>query len=117
MIDDTAWIGISGLTITPKVAEANSLGEDQTGILIVNVFGSSPAEKGGLLGSTRSDTVSGQIIPTGGDVITRLENKPVTNMESLQEALAKYRPSDKVQIAIIRNGKEITMDLILERRP
>ncbi|MQG20383.1 MAG: PDZ domain-containing protein [SAR202 cluster bacterium] len=117
VIDDTAWIGISGLTLTPKVAEANSLGEDQTGILIVNVFGSSPAEKGGLLGSTRSETVSGQIIPTGGDVITRLENKPVTNMESLQEALAKYRPSDKVQIAIIRNGKEITMDLILERRP
>ncbi|MCL0043003.1 trypsin-like peptidase domain-containing protein [Dehalococcoidia bacterium] len=115
--EEDAWIGISGLTVSPKVAEANNLGKDQTGILIVNVFDNSPAKKGGLLGSTKSENVSGQIIPAGGDVITQFENQPVTDMESLQETLSKYQPGDKIQITIIRSGKERTMDLILERRP
>jgi serine protease Do len=116
-VSDTAWIGISGLTLTPEVAEANSLRKDQRGILIVNVLAASPAKKGGLLGSTESEIISGQIVPIGGDVITHLGNQPISDMEALQQMLSKYRPSDKIQIDIIRSGKETTMELILGQRP
>ena len=117
VLSGAAWIGISGLTLTPEVAEANSLTKDQRGVLIVSVFDASPAKTGGLLGSTGSENVSGEIIPIGGDVITQLDNQPVIDIESLQEELSKYQPGEIIQIGIIRGGKETKMKLILGERP
>ena len=40
------------------------------------------------------------------DVIIGVDNKKVSNMADLQEALAKHRPGDKVKVKLMRDKKE-----------
>ena len=47
------------------------------------------------------------------DVIVGLDNRKVSNMADLQEAIAKHRPGDKVKVKVLRekSEKEFTMTL------
>ncbi len=49
-----------------------------------------------------------------GDVIIRIAEKKVHNMAELQENLTMYRPGDKVEVTILRNKKEKTLDVTLK---
>jgi serine protease Do len=48
-----------------------------------------------------------------GDVITSIENNKVTSVSELQEQVSKYRPGDKVNVTVIRSGKEVSMPVTL----
>ena len=48
------------------------------------------------------------------DVIIGLDNKKVSNMADLQEAIAKHRPGDKVKVKLIRDKKEKTVEVTLK---
>ncbi len=48
------------------------------------------------------------------DVIIGLDNKKVSNMADLQEALAKHRPGDKVKVKLMRDKKEKTVEVTLK---
>ena len=49
-----------------------------------------------------------------GDVITKIAGKKIHNMAELQESLTMYRPGDKVEVTILRNKKEKTLDVTLK---
>ena len=49
-----------------------------------------------------------------GDVITQIAGKKIHNMAELQESLTMYRPGDKVEVTILRNKKEKTLDVTLK---
>ena len=48
------------------------------------------------------------------DVITGINDKKVNNFADLQEALAQYRPGDKVNVTVVRNKKEKTVSMVLK---
>ncbi len=48
-----------------------------------------------------------------GDIITRLGDIKITGMQTYMEALGKFKPGDKTQITVTRNGKEVTMPIEL----
>ncbi|MDR2858974.1 MAG: trypsin-like peptidase domain-containing protein [Mediterranea sp.] len=48
------------------------------------------------------------------DVIIGIEGKVVSKFADLQEALAKYRPGDKIKVKLIRNKKERVVELTLK---
>jgi serine protease Do len=82
---DAAWLGISGLTVTPEIAQAMNLDADQPGVLIAQVEAGSPADQAGLRGSYKPVTVDGQQVSVGGDVITALDGQTVEKIEDLQK--------------------------------
>ena len=41
-----------------------------------------------------------------GDVIIQVNNRSVASAPELQEAIAKYRPGDKVGVTFVRDGKD-----------
>ena len=47
-------------------------------------------------------------------LIIGLDNKKVSNMADLQEAIAKHRPGDKVKVKLIRDKKEKTVEVTLK---
>ena len=49
-----------------------------------------------------------------GDVIIKIAGKKVHNMAELQENIAKHRPGDEVEVVIMRNKKEKTLDVTLK---
>jgi S1-C subfamily serine protease len=112
-----AWLGISGLTVTPDVAGAMSLDANQTGALVEEVVTGSPADKVGLQASDKAFDSNGQQVKIGGDVITAVDGKAVDSMEALSAAVKAQKPGDKVELTVLRNGKEITVTVTLGERP
>jgi Do/DeqQ family serine protease len=49
-----------------------------------------------------------------GDLITKVNNSPVTSGEELVAKIASYRPNDKIQIAYKRSGKEYNTTVTLK---
>ena len=112
------WIGISGGTLNPELAKAMDLPETQRGVLVNQVTAKSPAEKAGLVASSKSVQISGQDVNVGGDVITAIDDQPVKRFEDLTSFLARNGTVGKtVKLTVLRDGKETTVDLTLAARP
>jgi serine protease Do len=114
---DRAWLGISGVALSPEIAQAMDLPQDQTGVLIVEVVSDSPADAAGLRGGDKTVTIHGQQLPVGGDVITAWDGKTVAQMEELQALVSESHPGQHVTIAVLRNGVQENVQVTLEARP
>jgi len=112
-----AYLGITGLTVEPAIAEAMGLDSDQTGVLIEEVASGSPADEAGLRGSFRPVEVDGQRILIGGDVIVAWEGKAITSTDDLQQALAQVQPGDRITLSILRGGRQRDVTVTLGERP
>ncbi len=49
-----------------------------------------------------------------GDVITSVQEVPVSSVSELQEQISRYRPGDKISVSVLRNNKETTLPVILK---
>jgi serine protease Do len=112
-----AWLGISGTTLTPDVAKAMNLDENQRGALVITVQENSPAGKAGLQGSDGQITVDGQDLPTGGDVIVAFNGNTINTFDDLVANLAQLSAGQKVQVTVIRAGKTQDLTVTLGERP
>jgi len=106
-------LGILVAPLTPELARAMDLTQDQTGILIQQVEPGSPAADAGLLGGQELFTVQGLEVMIGGDIITAIDNAPITTPQELLGALNDYNPGDEVTIHILRDGKDMSLAVIL----
>jgi len=112
-----AWLGIWGITMSPEIARAMGLPEDQKGVLVEQVFANSPADKAGLQGGYKPILVNGQQVLVGGDVIIALDDQEVDRMETLQNLLLQHAPGDTVTLTILRDGKQLQIKVTLGTRP
>jgi serine protease Do len=113
-----AWIGISGGTLVPELATAMGLPATQRGALVSAVTSGSPAEKAGLIGSTKDAEIDGQQVKVGGDVIISIAGQPVNEFDDLVTYLAREgKVGDTVDLKVLRDGKETTVSLTFAARP
>jgi serine protease Do len=112
-----AWLGIAGQTVTPEIAQAMDLPEDQGGVLVGQVEAGSPADKAGLRGSYKPATINGQSLLVGGDVITALDGQPVNQMEDLQGLIQQAEPGQDVTLTVLRDGRQVEVPVALGERP
>ncbi|RME48562.1 MAG: PDZ domain-containing protein [Chloroflexi bacterium] len=117
VIEKGAWLGIEGVTLTPEIAQAMGLPEDQQGVLIERVAMGSPADKAGLRGSYKPTTIEGQRMLVGGDVIIAVDDQPVTQVEDLAALLKQRKPGQKVTVTLLRDGKRIQVPVTLDEPP
>jgi serine protease Do len=114
---DHPWIGISGSTIRSEIAKAMDLPDTQHGALVSQVIAGSPADEAGLQGSDKTTEINNNEVEIGGDIITAIDDTPVNDFEDLVAYLARYTDvGQKVTLSIIRDGKEIQVDLTLASR-
>jgi len=113
----SAWLGIAGVTVSPEVAQAAGLAEDQQGVLIEEVTSGSPADKAGLQGSTEPVTVQGQRLLVGGDVITAWDGHPVTQIEQLRTRVGEAQVGQEVTLTVLRDGEQVQVQVTLAARP
>jgi S1-C subfamily serine protease len=111
------WLGIQGLSITADIVNDLELPSTQTGVLVESVRSNSPAEQAGLKGGTKSVTINGQDVMTGGDVITAIDGKAVSSMDDLLRILQQSKVDQKVTLTIVRDGKQMEVTVTLAARP
>ena len=89
---------------TPARSNAAFLGviseENELGAKINEVSEGSPAAKAGL----KKD-----------DIITNVNDEKITGPKDLYDAIGRYKPSDKVQISILKNGAKTKLTAELEK--
>jgi serine protease Do len=113
-----SWLGISGISLVPELSTAMNLDANQHGALVDEIIPNSPAEQAGLRGSSKQVTIEGQNAMVGGDVITAIDNQPVTSMDDLIAYLARSTKVDQtVSLIILRDGKQQTVNVTLAARP
>lgn len=97
------WMGVAIQELTPVLAQSFQMPEDrQGGVLISEVHEDGPSAKAGL---------------QQGDVILDYSGNPVKDVNHLRNIVARTKVGDRVQIKILREGKEETLTLELGERP
>ncbi len=98
------WLGISGQSVTPGVADTLGLSQ-RSGVLVVEVVTGGPAAQAGLQ-ATGSPSAE-------DDIITALDGKSLTTVEALTQVLDTHRVGDGVALTVVRWGKTITVNVTL----
>ncbi len=112
------YLGISGTTLTPDLAQAMNLNPSQRGALVEDVTPGTPAANAGLQGSSNTATINGQQVNVGGDVITAVNGQKVTTMDDLISYLfGQTEVGQTVTLTVLRNGNETSVKVNLEARP
>lgn len=112
-----AYLGITGLNLTPEIAQEMDLDENQGGVLVEEVQDGSPADEAGLKGGSKTTNIQGVPIRIGGDVIIALDGEQVNSVEDLRVLLADMEPEQKVNLTILRNGEEMQLEVVLGEPP
>ncbi len=112
------YIGISGTTLTPDLAQAMNLPATQRGALVATVVSGGPAAQAGLQGSNTPVDINGSTVQVGGDVIIAIDGQTINTMDELIAYLADNTSvGQTVTLTILRNGNQQTVSLTLAARP
>jgi 2-alkenal reductase len=110
------WLGITGMSVTPLLAEAMDLPVEQ-GVLVQGVVDDGPADKAGLQGSDREVEFEGVLLDTGGDIIVAIDDAVVQDMDDLIVYLADTQVGQTVTLTVLRDGAGQSVKVVLEERP
>ncbi len=111
-----AYLGISGGSITPDLAKALKLPEEE-GVLVNEVVKGGPADQAGVKGGDTSATIEGASFRLGGDVITEVDGKKVAGMEEVINAVNSASAGDKMELTVDRDGETKKITVTLGVRP
>jgi S1-C subfamily serine protease len=108
--------GASTVYITGDLAAELKLPESG-GLLIQEIGRGSAAEMAGLKGYRDVVQVGNERLGIGGDFITAVDGKPVTESDELARAIARKRPGDTITVRIFRAGKSLDVPVKLGEVP
>jgi S1-C subfamily serine protease len=107
-----AWIGISGRSLTPELAQQLKLSK-KSGVLVVGLDARGPAKKAGLVAARDPEAD----LPKGGDVIVAIDGRDIDGMEDVSQEVASRAVGAKIGVTIIRDGESRDVTLTLADRP
>jgi S1-C subfamily serine protease len=112
------YLGItsSGTDLTLQQQEELGLSQS-TGVYVTSVTSGGPADRAGVIGGDQNN-LTNDGMPKGGDLIIAVDNRPVANFNDLISYLVENKsPGDKVTLTVLREGKQMTIDVTLDKRP
>ncbi len=115
---DYPYLGITSIGTDLTLQEQEELGLSQsTGVYVTSVTAGSPSDRAGIIGGDQNNLTSDGI-PKGGDLIVAVDNRPVFTFNDLISYLVENKsPGDKVTLTVLRSGKQMTVDVTLDKRP
>jgi serine protease Do len=101
------FIGVRYNMLVPGSEQAKEYGVENGALIIGDVQApaivpNSPASKAGL---------------KTGDIITKINDKNLSIKQQLADIVSQYKIGDKIELLVIRDGKEERLSLTLEERP
>ena len=111
------YLGVETQPLYPQLADRLELDID-TGALVSQVVGDSPADDAGLSAGDRRIEFQGQRdIAADGDVIVAVDGKRLTRTVDLADLISLRAPGDKVRLSVVRDDERRTVEVELGTRP
>ena len=110
------WLGISGLSLSPSLAEGLGLGVSQ-GVLVIQVVRGGPAHQAGLRGGDREVLIRGIRLRLGGDIITDINGISVDDMKQLVHHVEQMEVGEAADLGVMRKGFSKRIRVMLSERP
>ena len=111
------WLGVSGIDMTPEIAEAIGLG-DPRGFLVIDTAPDGPAAMAGIQGGDTPAQLGGREIPLGGDVIFAIDDRDVRKIDDVLGYLQQAKEvGETVTLTVWRDGQIMNIDVTLGARP
>ncbi len=111
------WLGVSGIDMTPEIAEAIGLGEPR-GFLVIDAEPGGPADSAGIRGGDTPVQLDGREITLGGDVILAINDRDVRKIDDMLGYLQQAtQVGEIVPLTVWREGQIIEIDVTLGARP
>ena len=110
-----AFLGLSAAALTGQLQQLFHLPTD-SGLLVRDVTPDSAAAKAGIKPGTTSVVVEGESYKVGGDILTKIDGKPVTTTQQLFYTVLQKRPGDRMKIELWHSGKKKTVTVTLGAR-
>ena len=95
------FLGINLISLNPQLAAVNNL-PVENGVFIDGVEPGGPAEEAGL---------------QPGDIILSIDGEEITPINTLATMLLNYEPGDTVELNVLRNGQETSLQLTFGEAP
>jgi S1-C subfamily serine protease len=97
------YLGVYYVMITKSIAKEKNLAVENGAYIGLNnqkpTIDGSPAQKAGL---------------KAGDIVLKIDDEDLTESNSLSSVIARHDVGDKITLTILRDGKEIAIDITLE---
>jgi S1-C subfamily serine protease len=87
--------------VTPALAKERGYSVEQ-GVLVIEVLEGFPASKAGLLND---------------DIMVSLDGEFTPDLETFKRMMRLYRAGDTVEVAVVRDSKEVKMNITLGEKP
>jgi S1-C subfamily serine protease len=111
LLDRTVmWAGVDGHLVSDNLAQALKLPQP-SGYLVTRVYAGSYAEEVGLKGATRPETVAGEDIMIGGDIVLKAQGIQISQPSDLprvRDAL-KLAPGQEISLTVLRDGRVVDL--------
>jgi S1-C subfamily serine protease len=110
------WIGVQGQLVSAALRDL--LREPLTdGFLVEVVEHGSPAERLAVSGGGLDLIVGGKPFLIGGDIITEIDGRAVSDQNALSRALGALKVGATVRLTLFREQKTRQMNVVVEERP
>ncbi|CAI2718339.1 S1C family serine protease [Nitrospina watsonii] len=93
---ERGWLGVGIQNMTPDMAESFRVSRHQSGVVVNSIDEGAPAERAGM---------------RQGDIIIAYDGKNVAHPQHLQNYVADTKVGQSVQIKILREGAEQTLEV------
>jgi S1-C subfamily serine protease len=113
---DYAYLGVASVELYPQLVEKFDLDVDK-GAWVQEVNAGGPAEKAGIRGGSSPVEFQARSFRPGGDVITKVDGKPVEDSAQLADLIADFEPGEEVPLEIHRGGDTREVEVTLGERP
>ncbi|HNR96768.1 MAG TPA: trypsin-like peptidase domain-containing protein [Anaerolineae bacterium] len=116
------YLGVNILPITKDVKQvleqAGIAIPVEKGIIVMSVVRGGPADLGGIVGGSRVVRIGRTEVPLGGDIITALNDTPITSGQDLTLFLdTKTVVGDVITVTLLRAGRQLKLPVTLQERP
>ncbi|SKC75965.1 Do family serine endopeptidase [Ohtaekwangia koreensis] len=94
------WLGVSIGSVNSQLVKEHNL-HVNAGAYVSGFAAASSAKDAGL---------------KEGDVVVKIDEAPILSSSALIEYIGRHRPGDKVNVTVNRDGKEVTLPVVLKNR-
>jgi 2-alkenal reductase len=111
-----AYLGVGSVPLYPQLVERFDLPVDK-GAWVQDVEPGTPAAEAGIRGGRGDVRFQIQSYAQGGDIITRVEGKPIEDANDLSSAVAQFQPGQEVTVEVHRGSETEEIEVTLGERP